>query len=446
MVSGRGQSGSRDASRMTSPLRTVVAFLPLAAFIALALVAVSLRAFIGLHPYQEVGLGFMAAAIDGMEQNARLDGVPPVGLRVGAAWIYKMVEAVFWGFAEFFELTPDVSLLHQSRPDETRRASPEMISGAVAPLLAIYVTSLLLLLPVYGALKDFFAPVAARLAMVVVVMCALGGWPAFVMEAFFAIVRTTVDWPHSYYLFSTLILLADVAAAAFLFLIAFFFSRGMSARPLSVAALAATGQLFFENLGFVVGVAALIHQALGNEEFRVRLKRGFVSFVSAGAAAAPVCLVLVLLLLKTGTPTLAGSGISAIETYLLEKWIVQGHYNFAWFNVTVANFISVMIMPCLFGGLIGLLMALGRGASEPELLRETAIVKSLLAVALAFFLSMGIGLFISGFGSDMGRQALPLAMLAGPLAAKAAEVAVRLRRGGQGSWRGVRARGGSPSS
>lgn len=99
-------------------------------------------------------------------------------------------------------------------------------------------------------------------------------------------------------------------------------------------------------------------------------------------------------------------------------WEVQGKYNFIWWNVTIANFISLMIWPAIVGVILGLGFFKSRRGAPVEV-----AFRALLFPAIGFFITLLIGLTKSGFGSDMGRQVMPLVVIVIPLAAMTVETA-----------------------
>ena len=106
-------------------------------------------------------------------------------------------------------------------------------------------------------------------------------------------------------------------------------------------------------------------------------------------------------------------------------WYTYAHYNFLWMNVLIANFISLMVWPTVAGLILGAGFAKSRGGAKAE-----AALRALAFPAIGFSFTLLIGLFKTGYASDMGRQAMPLVLLTIPLAATASEAlrAAWLRR------------------
>lgn len=396
----------------------------LVVFLIFASLAVSLRVFYPPLLFDAEAHAFLFPLVRVMEATARFEEPIPLGLRVGTAWLFTALKAAFGFAGGFFFVAPEDSAHFLGSPWPIHAVATETLSGIVA-LLAAYCTMLLLLAPVYIYCTRTFRSLPLRLMVLVTVLVAFGGWHPVLVNLIFAAGQLLADWPRAYYLFSQFLIPADVASVGFLFALALCLAcRGWQSRLVPIAATAAVGQFFFENLGLVTGLSAFGYHALGDGDLRGRLAYGAKAFVAAGFASAAVFVLLILLVHFRGRA--GGTGVPTnVVDYLAIRWLEQGQYNFAWFNVTLANLAALLALPLFFGAVLGIWKGLRNQAEHGILDEQSSMTRATLAVALGFFTSLAIGMFNSGYGSDMGRQALPLVTLSVPLAVLTTAAVVR---------------------
>ena len=201
----------------------------------------------------------------------------------------------------------------------------------------------------------------------------------------------------------------DFAAVGFLFGLYALLLRAERLRFWHVAALAVGGQLCFEHLGMVCGVAVFVHHlALAPKgQRRKRLPRELGSLAMLGALCLAVAWVLVVTIEAHAGPVFfdtPGSGPA-------ELYRNYGSHNLAHFVWLLSD---VLLMVAV-GATIGLVahLGLGRGAARPGS-SSSASGRHVLAagaVAIGFCSAAVVGVFTSGLYIELGRQLLPLSCL-----------------------------------
>ena len=330
------------------------------------------------------------------------------------SWLHLALRSALEAVSALFFLGPDAGPL--AVPSPWGFADTAYTRAVAVGLVALYGYQLLLALPVYWLAVRLFPGPLNRTVYVAVILCALGGWPAALINGWFAFARLFVDWPPAYYNFAQFLWPYDWAGIGFLHLLALAILRG-STGPLPALALAVLGQVMMDNLGLVTGLAlGLAGWTAGG------WRQGAAALAAAGAGSVAVFAAVAFLgaanMEQAGwTHAAAEQGVAAkLAAWWGYYWEIQGKYNFQWWNVTVANFISLMVWPVVAGLVLGFAFAPRRGGTNaPDMLRALGFP------ALAFFITLLIGLTKSGFGSDMGRQTMPLVILMVPLAAMAGE-------------------------
>lgn len=330
------------------------------------------------------------------------------------AWLHLALRSALEAVSALFFLGPDAG--PWAVPSPWGFADTAHTRAVAVGLIALYGYQLLLALPVYWLAVRLFPGALNRAVYVAVILCALGGWPALLVNGWFVFAGLFVDWPPAYYNFAHPLLPFDWAGIGFVHLLALAILRGLTGlRP--ALALAVLGQVMMDNLGLVTGLAlGLAAWTSGG------WRKGAAALAAAGAGSVAVFAAVALVgeanWEQAGWSRAAGEqGVAAkLAAWWGYYWEIQGKYNFQWWNVTVANFISLMVWPAIAGLVLGFSFATRRGgASVPDALRALGFP------ALGFFVTLLIGLGKSGFGSDMGRQVMPLVTLMIPLAAMAGE-------------------------
>lgn len=322
------------------------------------------------------------------------------------AWLFYLLQNAFSLLSQLFFLGPDAGALSVATPwgfaDAARHNQLAVL------IMAYYGHRLVFSLPIYWLACHLFRQTWMRLAYVLAMLALLGGWPALMVNLLFQTAQLFVDWPPSYYLFPHPILNFDWAALGFVHLLALALIRNHDRLTWAAPAYAAFGQVMMDNLGLVTGIAFFLAVWRKGERKRA-LSVLFLSGLSSGLVLATFVLFGHMNMEQEGVRAATGlSGFDAVRAWLGHYWESIGKYNFLWLNVTIANLVSVIFWPVMVGMVMGLL-------SRPRHRDDSEPLRALALPAVAFSFSLFLAMFKSGLGSDMGRQALPLASLLLPL-------------------------------
>jgi hypothetical protein len=370
-------------------IRPVVDRLPLVVFLTMGLVAVAARSMPLTYMIDQ-----LQAAGQLTERTMLGPGGLPVSLRVGASLVYLMLERMLSLLGELAMIAPDSQPWFLPPPDDWPKKwlTETAYDGLFVPLAASFAAKMLLLTPIYLAARRMHGAPWRQAAHIGLVLITLAGWPPIMVSLLFMAARGLVDWPIGYYNFGHELLPADFAAIGFVYLLLINFAQPAGLRLWRVMLLAALGQVFFENLGFVTGCAAAL-TAVGSLESR-RVRTAWRVFVAAGLASAPAMVALLAFRLWQSSDTSGGG----IDGYFNDKWLTVARQNFLWIKVAGAHAISLSVFPIAFGALLGL-TARGKGGGDWGGWQVSAI-----AVASGAFVSICLGSLVSGFFPDLGRQ------------------------------------------
>jgi hypothetical protein len=355
-------------------------------------------------------------------------------LRATTAILGQSFEEVFGAVAGLFFWNADTSLFFMGSPWEIHDVKGTQVFNWFVPLSAYLSLCLVLLLPLLVVCRRFFNSFAERILFLLVAFSALIGWHPVLVNLFFKFAAVFIDWPRSYYLFSSKFCHYDFGTIALLLLALLYLARRGRRSWLGVAAFAVLAQATFENLGlvFAAGVffAALVNQPHdGNATvFRRALAD---ALVAAGAAVLSAFMLSALFITLVDTAS-SQAGESAVVGFMSETWWTVVNNNFGWIRTVIANVITMMVYPLIMGIAIGTLGGF-RGDVSDTARYDAALSIAITGGGLAFgfLVSVGIGLFFIAYPAEMGRQITPLAVLLVVPAAKIAEVFVlRIRRMG----------------
>jgi hypothetical protein len=355
-------------------------------------------------------------------------------MRVGGDALGYGVRAIYDGFAGFMFMDPETSFMANrspwdyAQPDETEHAF-------IGDVIVFVVVRMICLLPLLWLTIFSFQGFFGRSVFLLLVFLTLSGWPTPVVDLFFVVSSSLLDWPLSYYLFSQRDFVYDFATVGFICLLAIYLSKGRVIRWWEIVGLVIFGQLIFENNGVVVGVSIFVFTIFepGNIPRKERILMALQRISIAAAASVTLALFflwnypLVPKNFSVDRETLTPLS-NAIE-YIKLFWTNYGSNNFAWFNVTIANLITIVTIPAVLGALAGLLYGWERRIAKiPLNTNSRTELKAAFSTACGFFSTLLIGLFVSGLSSDMGRQVLPLALMVLLAATKLSESFVRRDR------------------
>ncbi|MDP6882584.1 MAG: hypothetical protein QF830_00485, partial [Rhodospirillales bacterium] len=194
------------------------------------------------------------------------------------------------------------------------------------------------------------------------------------------------------------------------------------------------GQLIFENLGMVTGVAVVVYGFAINREAppgpraRAAAKRllglAGVSLVTLGM------LYLAIALNADAAQQVGAGGGGGLVGYFGHAFDTFGRVNIQEFHDIRENFVEILAYPSATGILLGLLAAF---AFTDENRNRDALRRqfwSALALWIGFMCTVVIGFFLSGLYYEMGRQLVPLCCLTTLAWAKGIELAAAKARTG----------------
>jgi len=335
----------------------------------------------------------------------------PLSLRFGGALVYQMVEWLLEGLSHFMMITPETSIGFVGTPWGHKAYDAMTLNQIVRPLLSVHVYQIILLIPIVLCAQQMFIRPLTQAIFVFMTLICYGGWPPILVNALFSALNAIADWPRAYYMFADRLIPSDVSILSILFLLTLWLSRPQALTLPHVAAVTALAQITAEHLGFVTGVAICLRTFAADGVNKKSTIQAARQLAVAGTVSAVLLIAITVFVLNRqewifgGDGSLAGSW----QAYWAEKYAKYGYYNLLWLNVIVANFISFLMLPVLAGLIIGGWCYLrdGRaGASDPQ-----SQFMASGSVMLALILAMGLGASNSGYSSDLGRQATPLACL-----------------------------------
>lgn len=397
-------------------------------FIVLSFLTLAFKSYISLALFSPVD-SFTADHADWV--GVCIDAGRPC-LRATTAILGQSFEAAYRMVAGLFFWGVEGSPFFAGSPWEIQDAKASQVLNWYVPLSAYLSLGLVLLLPLLLVCQRFFESLAQKTLFLLASFSALIGWHPVPVNLFFNAAETFVDWPRSYYLFSSTFRHYDFGTIAVLSLALVYLARPGRRGWLGLAAFATLAQTTFENLGLVFA-AGVFFATLINELHEGRgaaLRRAFADSLIAVGTAVLVAVVLSGIFLLVADKPEARPGNGAVTGFMSDAWWTVVNNNFGWIRSVIANVITMIVFPLVAGLLIGALGGLMGDASDKA--RRKAALSIVVAgggLAFGFLVSVAVGLFFIAYPAEMGRQIAPLAVLTVVPAAKLAELLVlRFRR------------------
>ncbi len=319
-------------------------------------------------------------------QKAELCGYLPACLRVGSAWLSSGLQTLMIELSRLVDLPAD-----RHRPELLSIAGKEsflFIMGEV-------VSRLIVLTPIFLGISLLYRSFALRALLMISVFMTLSGWarsnPLFT-EQFFV-----------YY---------DFAAVGFVFLLFFLVATEKTKGFFGAAATLILGQLIFENLGIVTGVAVAVYSFAASDRSLGLGARSAMATkrLLAMAAVSIAALGALYIAMQTANDWEQVEGSGFFE-YFTIAWNEYGRANFADFHDIKENFFEIIAYPSASGLLLGLLV-IPRALSSPEALqRLRRQFHAALGIWTGFMCTLVIAMFFSGLYYEMGRQLIPLCVV-----------------------------------
>ncbi len=388
---------------MTMAKRTF-ALLPVFVFLLLAALSVQVKSPGWIFACEAAGTHQTATEELRAYLQDREAGRP--NLRVVPRIVLATLEQGAMGVLSLGFLDPTASALYQGSP----RNSPFRIDKVeihCAVRIASWLTFVFLALsPILLLSFRWLRRTLTRVAFVGAAMSVILGWHPNVVSLVIMGGEKIVDWPHSYYLFDQYVNAENFWALGLVSILYLALADALRLRPVHYFLLAIVGQLSIEYFGpLLVGAAVLCLVVFPADRDgpsprrhggRLTLAALVGMVLAAGLAAGAFYL-----------------GGGSVEPVVATQENPHQHIdnNIAWLNVIIANLVMMTLLPFVAGGLVGFVDSLLPGpAISKEHVRRDVIISA--ALFLGFVGVFVIGLFTAAYPSEMGRQFLPMALVA----------------------------------
>jgi hypothetical protein len=339
--------------------------------------------------------------------GALLEPSLPAGMRIGAGLAYLALEGLVHGLAVFVVNDPSSAPFYPGKGwGQGAHFTAGYLQTVIVPIISSVIWKLLALSIIPILALTLYNRTETRALFTAIVLISLVGWPDILLNGYFALMKIGSDWPISHYLFTERVNPYDIGAIFFLNLLVYYLVVVKTIKWWHVALFAFFAQITFEFLGFIVGVSLFLWTFLekrraGGKAWGLALTRLSV----AGVVSVMVFVGLVFLVHEIH-PHVFEQYRSTIFTQGAEEEIskLEDFWNFADQIFIAALFMTVFIFPILIGFGFGAFA----GVFVPN--RDMAVadrgLRACIVVLCAFALALIIGLPVTGYASELGRQAL----------------------------------------
>ena len=273
------------------------------------------------------------------------------------------------------------------------------------PLFALFVVyPIVTLSPILILALKWENNPARSLILIIVAMSAICGWNSTLISSIFAIPNIFMEWPQAYFLFQQGLAsydLSTIGVLVFIFLYLRFRSKTHVFELILVAILA---QFTFEYMGLIL-ICAMFFQSYSKNQKHTLIARLVcaskdVSFIGITI----ICAVLAssLAFFEMGNTLIQTiPGISAIDANF------ESSDHIKWWLIIMTG---MLMPPILIGGFLGTIYGfIGKCPCQSDLRKDLSILGGTL---VGFFLVLAIGAFTAYYPSELGRQMLPMAVMA----------------------------------
>lgn len=219
-----------------------------------------------------------------------------------------------------------------------------------------------------------------------------------------------VEWPwghdYNYYIFGMNLNFADYYSLGFVALLIYVFSK-FQLNFFKFIILIIVGQLGFENLGAVCVIAGSLYWIFSDHPQKYRQA---LIYFGVGLVISCVLMISVYgLILSVHQGEVYWVKVGKGLDYVME---VYGKHNFDQMTYIRKAFFRMMAFPALAGVIVAcleIILKLLKCGERQESIK--GFFRAAMCVWLGFLATCGVGLFVSGIRSEIGRQLLPLACL-----------------------------------
>jgi hypothetical protein len=325
----------------------------------------------------------------------------PTCLRISAGALSEQVQTIFEGLSQGL-----------SGYDPAYFGGEGTMSFDIRPttFLSGILFRIISLLPIIFVATLLFSTFWSQLTFLILTFLSLAGWGPWLYVSWYKFIGQFVDWPKAWWDFRQPVAIYDYGAIGFVFLLLLYLCIRKSIRYWEVAAFTVFGQSIFEHLGLVTGVSVFMFELLRGET--VSLGQRFKKATAYLFVCGIVSILFLVGLSWAVIPEVGGpANFSAIQLaidYLEGFWSTYGSKNFSAIDILAANFFSLLWPPLIAGGLLAGLMTITEGSSKigGDQIRRRAAAGA--ATVIGFSSALFVGIFVSGYHSEAGRQLLPL--------------------------------------
>jgi len=319
-------------------------------------------------------------------QKAELCGYLPACLRVGSAWVSVGIQHLLIELSRLMDLPAD-----RHQPALLSVASKESFLFIMGEVLS----RLIVLTPIFLGIFLLYRSFVLRALLMISVFMTISGWA-----------RSNPLFTEHFFVFY------DFAAVGFVFLLFYLIATEKTKSFFGAAVALVLGQLIFENLGIVAGIAITIYSFTESDHSLGLGERSALAMrrLLAMAALSIVTLGILYLAIQIANDWEKIEGSSFLG-YFTIAWNEYGRANFKDFHDIKENFFEIIAYPSASGLLLGLLVT-PRALSTPEALKRFRIqFHAALGIWVGFMCTLVIAMFVSGLYYEMGRQLIPLCVI-----------------------------------
>lgn len=318
----------------------------------------------------------------------------PACLRVGSAWGWKLITQVMNAGIGILDIIKTGGFT------DTSTAQIESNAERVATVLH----RLLVLAPIPVAAVLITQTKPATILILSLAFATMLGWSPLLYLPLIDFYNLFANWPRNYWDFSFALQFYDFVSVGFLFCLLIRLARPQPPGYADAILLVLIGQLLFENLGIVAGIAVALRYGLlsaGPARWKPALCR------LAASAAASVMLLGVMLALIQANKGADPAGHAVTLSAYFDSYRDLVAENIRSLPIIIANFINLMTLPLVIGGLAGLLLSRIDRTPADDPRQPDRLAVTALSISTGFAVTICIGFFVNSYQSETGRQILP---------------------------------------